>query len=75
MRVASFKIVMKAASVPYIKAGSSLGKPHRPFVIETEIEIETKMEIETERETETEIVTKTEIETETEIETKIEIEV
>ena len=58
MRVASFKIVMKAASVPYIKAGSSLGKPHRPFVIETEIE------------TETEIVTKTEIETETEIEMK-----
>ena len=59
MRVASFKIVMKATSFPYIKAGSSLGKPHRPFVIETEIEMETKMEIETE----------------TEIETKIEIEV
>ena len=59
MRVASFKIVMKATSVPYIKAGSSLGEPHRPFVIETEIETETetKMQIETEIETETKIET------------------
>ena len=62
VRVASFKIVMKATSFPYIKAGSSLDEPHRPFVIETEIEIETKMEIETERETETEIETKIETE-------------
>ena len=64
VRVASFKIVMKATSFPYVKAGSSLDEPHRPFVIETEIEteIEIKMEIETEIETETVIETKIEIE-------------
>ena len=39
VRVASFKTVMKAISVLYNIAGSSLAEPHRPFMMVAEIEI------------------------------------